>query len=89
MLRQADGAVFDLVVRPEIPVGDLAVEVVGKCVGTEALLPGFVQTDEIRDTVIRMKVGKNEVVEDLSVGTDGVGPVDVLMRVTFSRTSLT
>ena len=78
MLREAYGTAVHLVVRPEIPVGNLAVEVVGERVGAEAFLPGFVKADEVGDAELGVEVGENEVVEYLDVGADRVGAGDVL-----------
>ena len=44
----ADGASFYLLVRPEIPVGDFTVEIVGESVRAEALLPGGMKGYEVR-----------------------------------------
>ena len=64
--------------RPEIPVGDLAIEVVGERVGVETFLPSFVETDEIRDAEVCIEISENEVVEDFNVGTDRIGNRDIL-----------
>ena len=39
MLRQPDRAVLNLMVGPEVPIGDLPIEVIGKGIGTQTLLP--------------------------------------------------
>ncbi len=75
---QPDGAVVHQMMRPEVPVGDLAVEVVGEGVGGQALLPRLVQTDEVGDAELVAQVREDEVVEDFDVGADGVGKRDVL-----------
>ena len=87
VLREADCAVVDQMVRPEIPVGDLAVEIVGEGVGAEALLPGGMEGDEVVNAEVGREIGQGEIVEDLDVGSDGVGEGDILDEGDLSRTS--
>ena len=63
---------------PEIPVGDLAVEIVRESVGAESLLPGLVEANKIRNAEVGIEVVENEVVENFDVRSDGIGEGNVL-----------
>ncbi len=78
VLRQADGAAVHEVMRPEIPVGDFAVEVVGERVGAEATLPGFVKLIEAGDSEVGSEVCEGEIIEDLKMGADRIVEPDIL-----------
>jgi hypothetical protein len=78
VLREADGTVVNLVMRPEIPVGDLVVELIGEDVGTESFPPRLVQADKVGDAVVGIEVGNDEIVEYFDMGAGRVGEVHIL-----------
>ena len=83
MLGQADRPVVHEMVCPEIPVGDLAIEVVREGERSEALLPGLVQSDKIRNAEVIAEFLKPEVVEDFEVCPDRIGERDILDKGDF------
>ncbi|MCI0539937.1 MAG: hypothetical protein L0Z50_32430 [Verrucomicrobiales bacterium] len=63
---------------PEIPVGHLAIEPFVQGVTGESFLPGLVQPGEVVEMIFVVQDGQREVTEDIDVGADRIGKVEIL-----------